>query len=1421
MDKLFTSIKTYFPKSVIQFEKKYVSFTFSGGIYYQLRVQKDKVRMMATNYPAKAKKTVCQELIKKYEIEGFDINGRKIILEEGARNPEIFTLRLEFPYESYKQLDNNDFIDDILDSCVKFHDKLIPLVNQFMKAPVGDFYKLMGADTSTQLDKVGNSFIQGESIYSKMIVAFKEGNLDQVAQFIEEGNPPLQFNQDGSLIENELIFICAASEVDLNRLESVIKQGVDLNAKNVDKDQYTALHFCAWDGKVDAIKVLLRNGALPDIIGNDGRTALHLASANGHAEVVDILIAAGVDVNRRIPNDFGQHYSENGSSALRDALFNQYWEVVQILLNNAADIKMLSEPCIQSLEGSFNLFDVIRISNKNGIYPEGLFDEKKLYALQKEVELHAQDSSENISYLDILKRNHISNTNKSVNGILPQEHGINDLEFIDENTSNDQSNNQKISDLNLSAIDVTEESVIDIICEKIKNGKYLTNLLYVNKVLYAKGFETDNHQAYFFDSNVLISDRELKGFLVVNMDGFYSNCMNEDEMSPIFSWSGVNDIEFKENQKDSSIDIVADNGRLTIRKEGSNSLKILFILYQHVWKLVNERFKDEPAIFWNEVWDMGIKEIGFKTTEEYFSFNIETEEIDDEREEITNQEESSTSVGAEETLYNVYLSTSTPNKLSLVKYLSNFLNIRIPEAKELADKNESILLCKEVDLDTAEQIKAVAESNTGCNVVLQSALELSEEVNENKGNDNGEELAEEENNQVDPYPYTYNVDSQDYSFADRVNYKSYFDTFLTINEKTRILNFEITREPNEKEREDLWGIVRKFCERIYQLDNDVHANKHEINVLSHFTVVALHWCDIQINDWRFSYSNGRFRRDTLALALCIFARVSRDYDKYDYLKTRWIIPHTRFSFLMWSLRSIIDGNEDNIFSIFSVKNAQNAMDTFLKIDADNQKKGQTGYVDIDDLPDSNSLKNIGIELKRLFKNNRIPYQFILNYIWLKPKESYFKKISGSTPTNISPARVCLLEIDFEHNKEFLISQIKHKEFPAEWSFENDLVFIYSYFAKITDGILSEYEKETIIEKLSEWIGEDKPNGKEKIMTIEKFKLGFAEFEKDPHVDRFHFVLDNIRRHFYISYDGDEQKILAQLKNVMTDLYAIAESDSRESEYAISDKERELLDEIDCFWRTGDYFEDEALESVDINNQNDSEDNFQEFVENYQEEFYCDNVWERKGYMFEIKPFPNVFGNMAEKSLIFRKFTLEEVDSIVSKIKSTKSFILLPFVKEILQREFDLKDNKPPFWFIPFVGYGNDIGSLMYFTQDGIYNCFKSAKALSNTCHIDMWTNISVESGYNGLFDDSQDDKNISSLKIDWTNPSSGNSGHINIVEMHGVDFGATLNIVKAIWDSAWKTVVDRSKGASQFLLGPPPNVESFDSWEDLLKWANS
>ena len=179
--------------------------------------------------------------------------------------------------------------------------------------------------------------------------------------------------------------------------------------------------------------------------------------------------------------------------------------------------------------------------------------------------------------------------------------------------------------------------------------------------------------------------------------------------------------------------------------------------------------------------------------------------------------------------------------------------------------------------------------------------------------------------------------------------------------------------------------------------------------------------------------------------------------------------------------------------------------------------------------------------------------------------------------------------------------------------------------------------------------------------------------------------------------------------------------------------------------------------------------------------------------------------------------------IVNKIKSTGSLIYLNFVRETMSEKFDLRGMKTPFWFIPFGIYGNDHAGVFYFEQNGIYDNCNDPYGLSMVIHCDLWNNISFEPGYNGLTDgwgyDVDDKDLLSSLRIDYTH--KGNSGCINVVETHGNEYVSTLPIVKAIWDNAWKRVIDNSKEAGCFLLGPPPFPEFFNSWEELLKWASS
>lgn len=50
-------------------------------------------------------------------------------------------------------------------------------------------------------------------------------------------------------------------------------------------------------GQVPTASLLLRAGAIHSIKGPDGETAIHLAAAGGHTDIIRLLIGAGASVN--------------------------------------------------------------------------------------------------------------------------------------------------------------------------------------------------------------------------------------------------------------------------------------------------------------------------------------------------------------------------------------------------------------------------------------------------------------------------------------------------------------------------------------------------------------------------------------------------------------------------------------------------------------------------------------------------------------------------------------------------------------------------------------------------------------------------------------------------------------------------------------------------------------------------------------------------------------------------------------------------------------------------------------------------------------------------------------------------------------------------------------------------------------------
>jgi len=180
----------------------------------------------------------------------------------------------------------------------------------------------------------------------------------------------------------------------------------------------------------------------------------------------------------------------------------------------------------------------------------------------------------------------------------------NEINWADFVMADDSDSNE----INLGDFDLNNDELIAQASAKIKNKKAITGLVYINTALSELGYETNNHNPFFFTSLVNVSDKELSGFLYVNRDGLHSNYLEKSESKMIFSWDSVKDIELVEEGESSIIiTIVSEESKLIIYEPYSKNMLVLLSIYKNIWK---NSLKDE----------IGINEIAFHTQEEYLNW---------------------------------------------------------------------------------------------------------------------------------------------------------------------------------------------------------------------------------------------------------------------------------------------------------------------------------------------------------------------------------------------------------------------------------------------------------------------------------------------------------------------------------------------------------------------------------------------------------------------------------------------------------------------------------------------------------------------------------------------------------------------------------------------------------------------------------
>jgi len=202
--------------------------------------------------------------------------------------------------------------------------------------------------------------------------------------------------------------------------------------------------------------------------------------------------------------------------------------------------------------------------------------------------------------------------------------------------------------------------------------------------------------------------------------------------------------------------------------------------------------------------------------------------------------------------------------------------------------------------------------------------------------------------------------------------------FIEIANKTGIHGENLKQEPNMQERDELWDISRVFLNRIYtldEIDNLFGEELNEYNDLCYWSIAALHWND---SLEEYTFDNGRHRRDTILLALCLYVRLDENYKLYEKIKENFVLPHAFGSILLWVFNDMtLVKTQDIYFNNYDIE--------FIK-EADKQREAfflkHGYYYRGDEELQQDKIEKIALEIHMILnrKGRKSLSQFLLQYI---------------------------------------------------------------------------------------------------------------------------------------------------------------------------------------------------------------------------------------------------------------------------------------------------------------------------------------------------------------------------------------------------------------------------------------------------------
>lgn len=97
-----------------------------------------------------------------------------------------------------------------------------------------------------------------------------------------------------------LLTLLENDELRFEVLKTMVKAGCSITERYPDLDNGSALFFTAFSGIKEACNVLLKLGADPNVVNDNGWTAVMIAASQGKSNAMRILIEGGADMEMKV-----------------------------------------------------------------------------------------------------------------------------------------------------------------------------------------------------------------------------------------------------------------------------------------------------------------------------------------------------------------------------------------------------------------------------------------------------------------------------------------------------------------------------------------------------------------------------------------------------------------------------------------------------------------------------------------------------------------------------------------------------------------------------------------------------------------------------------------------------------------------------------------------------------------------------------------------------------------------------------------------------------------------------------------------------------------------------------------------------------------------------------------------------------------